>query len=295
MLWPLILALESFHTLSDFTNLLPHRNILVYVTSSKDCKGCKTIERPFKSVVRQLEGQSDAMAYGIIDVHKVPAFASRLKLSSVPQILLFTQQDTPRFSDAHYYTFEMSHFGEEKLTKFVTRYGHIDFSKTKTLSKTELFKAMAILSTVLLLGSAMWPRLKVVVGHPMPWTITFVALVLLSTSGYLFVQMRAMPWHGRNRDGSIQTVQPGFQSQFGVEAQWIGSLCPQYSYRRPSQWNVCHHDATRQFPHPETGALRLSRSPIRMLCPPHQHLFRKAAGLSRLLSKTCMVINTSSI
>eukprot|EP00835_Amoeboradix_gromovi_P004954 NODE_424_length_8864_cov_0.190188.p3 type:complete len:230 gc:universal NODE_424_length_8864_cov_0.190188:8725-8036(-) len=220
----LVSALLSLSNVDELTSLLKSKDVLVLVTMD-NCQFCKAIEPVYTQVTDQLAGQADHMVYAKVDISKVPSFASRMKIESAPRIFLFNQQVVKRLGDAHFYAFSIEHFDEEKLVKFISRYGNFSFSYTKTIPKKQLFFGLLAAFGVTIGGALLWPLISKLFGNPRIWMALTVAAVLVFTSGHLFVQMRGMPEHGRNEDGTKQMIAPGFQSQYGYEARLVAGLC----------------------------------------------------------------------
>ena len=190
-----------------------------------NCKYCKMIQPPYEEVASELGEQSENMIYSEIDISKMSAFASRLKMTTAPQILFFDKQEFEKLSDATYYKFSIEHFDKEKLVKFISRYGNFSFSFTKTIPKAKLFMGMASVFGVMIMGALLWPFISKLLGNRKIWMALTVSSVLIFTSGHMFVRMRGMPEHGRNEDGTKQMIAPGFQSQYGYEARLVAMLC----------------------------------------------------------------------
>ena len=229
LLVSLLFALLQLSSVDELTNTLSTKDVLVLVTM-KNCKFCDIIKPIYTQVTDQLEGQADHMVYTSIDISKVPAFASRMKINSAPKIFLFNQQDITKLGEAHFYTFSIEHFDEEKLVKFISRYGNFSFSYTKTIPVKKLFLGLLTVFGVMIAGAIAWPFINKLLGNRKIWMAFTVGAVLVFTSGHLFVQMRSMPEHGRNQDGSKQMIAPGFQSQYGYESRLVAMLYFSFSF-----------------------------------------------------------------
>eukprot|EP00834_Sanchytrium_tribonematis_P003107 NODE_111_length_18624_cov_1.285020.p8 type:complete len:232 gc:universal NODE_111_length_18624_cov_1.285020:3308-2613(-) len=223
----LFASVYTFNTVDSLVSAMKKKDVLLFVTV-KDCQFCKRAEPIYTQISEHLTGQADHMFYGKIDLSDVPAFGSRLKIKSAPQIYLFNRQKVDRLGDAHFYTFSMDHFDEEKLVKFISRYGNFEFSYSKTLSRDKIMLGIATGFGIMLGGALLWPLISKLLGNRRLWLALTVGAVLLFTTGQMFVQMRHMPEHGRNEDGTNQLVQPGFQGQFGYEAKLMSSLCSNF-------------------------------------------------------------------
>ncbi|RCK64929.1 Dolichyl-diphosphooligosaccharide--protein glycosyltransferase subunit 3 [Candida viswanathii] len=56
------------------------------------------------------------------------------------------------------------------------------------------------------------------------WCAGSLIAVLLFTTGYMFNQIRAVPYLNERRDGTVEYFAPGQQSQFGVETQILSFI-----------------------------------------------------------------------
>ena len=180
----LINAALQITNVDDLTSLIKTKDVLVLVTM-KNCQFCKMIQPVYTKVTDQLEGQADNMVYAQIDISKVQAFASRMKINAAPQIYLFNQQQVSRLGDAHFYTFSIEHFDEEKLTKFITNYGNFAYSFSKTVPKKQIFVGLFSVFGVMIVGALLWPFISKLLSNRKIWMALTVASVLVFTSGHM--------------------------------------------------------------------------------------------------------------
>lgn len=67
-------------------------------------------------------------------------------------------------------------------------------------------------------------QFKAVVTSKALWTLLSIVAILLFTTGYMFNQIRGVPYVRQQQDGSVEYFMPGQQIQLGIETQ-ILSFC----------------------------------------------------------------------
>ena len=84
--------------------------------------------------------------------------------------------------------------------------------------------------TIIGLFAKAWPVLLPIIQSRNLWAGLSLLGILLFTSGYMFNQIRKVPYVAADNRGGIKYFAPGFQNQFGLETQVIAFICTYSPY-----------------------------------------------------------------
>lgn len=84
---------------------------------------------------------------------------------------------------------------------------------------TRIVSNIVLVATAVMLGRVFWRHVTRVLTLRAVWGAVLLAVILLLISGYMFNQIRGVPYVRESGNGQVEYFAPGQQSQYGVETQ----------------------------------------------------------------------------
>ncbi|EJU05753.1 hypothetical protein DACRYDRAFT_62405 [Dacryopinax primogenitus] len=192
------------------------------------CSPCSDFNPSFKSVAKAWSkvhsAERDQHFFATLDFLEGQDVFKRLGLSSAPVLQFFPALEGPsvrpnpqrlEFS----YDFSRHGFDAEELAKDLSNHTPIPIPYTAPFNWQPWFFGFTFLVLSLVAGRFAWIYLREIISNRWLWAAATVGLTLVMTSGYMFVQIRGMPYAQHN-----SMIAGGFQNQFGIEVNLVAAL-----------------------------------------------------------------------
>ncbi|GAA5973814.1 hypothetical protein JCM11641_003172 [Rhodosporidiobolus odoratus] len=196
------------------------------------CQPCKLLQPEYTALAKQwssakkAEGEDHFFAY--LDFQNGGEIFQRLGLQTAPTFQLFMPSEGPRATGklgAETIDFGRTGFSAESISTHL----RVNAKLPSLHFKRPVDKSKAIKSAVTVIGGAiavwkLWPVLAVIFGQRYIWAAISLFTILFMTSGYMWTQIRRPLYVQAQRDGKVNYIAGGYQTQLGAEVHIISAI-----------------------------------------------------------------------
>ncbi|KZO95177.1 oligosaccharyl transferase subunit OST3/OST6 family [Calocera viscosa TUFC12733] len=192
------------------------------------CSPCTEFNPSFKAVAKAWSKvpaeQRDQHFFATLDFLEGQDIFKRLGLSSAPVLQFYPALEGPHVKPKSQrlefsYDFNRHGFAADGLAHDLSSHTPVPIPFTPPFNWQPWFFGATFLLLSAIAGRFAWMYLGEIIMNRWLWAVLTVVLSLVMTSGYMFVQIRGMPYSQR---GSM--IAGGFQNQYGIETNLVAAL-----------------------------------------------------------------------
>ncbi|GAA5881403.1 hypothetical protein JCM1840_007556 [Sporobolomyces johnsonii] len=206
--------------------------VLTALGAQYKCQPCQLLQPEYQLLAKQWnsakkkDGEDHFFAY--LDFANGAPIFQRLGLQTAPTFQLWMPTEGPRAKDKvgpESVDFGRTGFRADSIASYLRANAELDsLTFTRPVDKSKLIKTGAILGGSVLGAIQAWPILKIVLTRSYIWSTMTCIVILLMTSGYMWNQIRHPLYVQAGRNGQVNYIAGGYQTQLGAETHIVAAM-----------------------------------------------------------------------
>ncbi|GAA5841190.1 hypothetical protein JCM11251_003231 [Rhodosporidiobolus azoricus] len=203
--------------------------ILTALGAQYKCQACQLIQPEYTLLAKQWQStkrsEEDEHFFAYLDFQAGPEIFQRLGLQSAPTYQLWMPTEGPRATGQLGADNSPFGFQAEAIASHISSRAKLPALRFKRpVDKARLFKNGAVLAVAAAAAWKGWPVLRVVLTGKFLWGTMSCLTILFMTSGFMWAQIRRPAYAQPQRDGKVNYIAGGYQTQLGAEVHLISAI-----------------------------------------------------------------------